>query len=162
MIPAASQSPIWLNIGKAQAKLNQPEAVGSFKKAIELAPADKPANLKAYKDAFAQYYVEAKKYDEAIALFVDSKSASQEQDLLALAKSAKDKQLIKVALERALTINPENIDACLSLGEQYYFDKDNDRRAKELLTKYAEKGKDPTKLESVKGMLVMINRRNKW
>jgi len=44
----------------------------------------------------------------------------------------------------------------------YYSDgKENDRRTKELLTKYVEKGKDADKLESIKGMLVIINRRTK-
>jgi tetratricopeptide (TPR) repeat protein len=165
MVPAASQSPIWAQIGRAQAKLNQPEAVNSFKKAIELAPADKPDSLKLYKDAFAQYYLDAKKFDEAIDLFVDPKSASLEKDLLDLAKAQRDKQtkLSEAALERVLKINPENIDACFDLGQLYYSekDKDSDRRAKELLTKYAEKGTDQGKLDGVKGMLVIINRRTK-
>ena len=65
-------------------------------------------------------------------------------------------------MERVLKINPENIDAAFELAQLYYSDgKENDRRTKELLTKYAEKGKDADKLESVKGMLVIVNRRTK-
>jgi thioredoxin-like negative regulator of GroEL len=107
--------------------------------------------------------MDAKKCDEAVDFSTDPKSTNAELDLLAFAKNWKDKQpkCSEVALERVLKINPENIDAAFELGQMYYLDKDNDRRAKELLTKYAEKGKDPEKLESIKGMLVIINRRTK-
>jgi tetratricopeptide (TPR) repeat protein len=164
MIPAASQSPLWVNIGKAQAKLNQPEAVDSFKKALELAPADKPDRIRDFKLSFAQYYVDAKKYDEAVDLFVDSKSASSEKDLVDLAKTMKGKEpkLAEAALERVIKANPENLDATFDLAQLYYSDgKENDRRTKELLAKYSEKGKDPEKLDGTKGMLVIINRRTK-
>ena len=161
MVAPDKQAPIWRQIGRAQAKLNQPDAVDSFKKAIELAPADK---VKDYRDSLAQYYLDEKKYDDAVSVFIDPKSASPEKDLTALAKDMKDKQpkLSEAALERVLKINPENIDAAFDLGQMYYSDgKENDRRTKELLTKYAEKGKDADKLENVKGMLVIINRRTK-
>ncbi len=141
MVAPDKQAPIWRQIGKAQARLNQPEAVDSFKKAIELAPADK---VKDYRDSLAQYYLDEKKYDDAVNVFIDPKSASPEKDLTALAKDMKDKQpkLSEAALERVLKINPENIDAAFDLGQMYYSDgKENDRRTKELLTKYAKKGK---------------------
>jgi len=78
-----------------------------------------------------------------------------------LAKASKDPRLSKIALERVLKLNPDNLDACLDLGQMYYSDKDDDKRAKELLTKYVEKGQDPTKLESAKAMIIMIGRRTK-
>jgi len=161
MVAPDKQAPIWRQIGKAQAKLNQPEAVESFKKAIELAPADK---VKDYRDSLVLYYMDAKKCDEAVDFSTDPKSANPELNLQAFVKNWKDKQpkCSEVALERVLKTNPENIDAAFDLGQMYYSDgKENDRRTKELLTKYAEKGKDADKLESVKGMLVIINRRTK-
>ncbi len=160
LVAPDKQAPIWRQIGKAQAKLNQPEAVESFKKSVELAPADK---VKDYRDSLVLYYMDAKKCDEAVDFSIDPKSTNPELSLQAFAKNWKDKQpkCSETALERLLKINPENIDAVFDLGEMYYIDKDNDRRAKELLTKYAEKGKDADKLESVKGMLVIINRRTK-
>jgi tetratricopeptide (TPR) repeat protein len=159
MVPQASQSPIWKQIGRAQAKLNQPEAADSFKKAIELAPADK---LDEFRKSFAQYYLDQKKYEEALNTLIDPKSTeSPEKILLSLAKASKDPRLSKIALERVLKLNPDNLDACLDLGQMYYSDKDDDKRAKELLTKYVEKGQDPTKLESAKAMIIMIGRRTK-
>jgi tetratricopeptide (TPR) repeat protein len=164
MVSANNQWLVWTWIGKAQGKLNQPEVADSFKKAIELAPADKAKDCR---NAVAQYYEGLKKYDDAIDVLVDPKAAgseSPEQALLTVAKNAKDTQpkLAEVALERVIKINPENIDAMFDLGQLYYSDgKENDRRTKELLAKYAEKGQDPAKLESAKGMIVIINRRTK-
>jgi len=160
LVPQDRQAPIWRQIGTAQAKLNQPQAAESFRKAIELAPADR---AKDYRDALSLYYMDAKKCDEAIDSSVDSKSATLEPDLRAFVKRWKDKQpkCSEAALERVLKINPENLDAAFDLGQMYYLDKDNDRRAKELLAKYAEKGKEADKLDNVKAMLVIINRRTK-
>ncbi len=161
MVPQAKQSPIWRQIGRAQAKLNQPEAADSFKKAIELAPADKAGE---FRNAFAQYYLDQKKYDEALDTIIDPKSSeSPEKTLLGLAKTSMNKEprLAKAALERVMKLNPDNLDAAFDLGQMYYMDKDNDKRAKELITKYVEKGQDASKLENAKAMLVMINRRTK-
>jgi len=164
MVSGNNQWLVWTWIGKAQGKLNQPEAGDSFKKAIELAPADKAQECR---NLVAQYYEDLKKYDDAIDVLVDPKAAgsgSPEQALLTVAKSARDKQpkLAEAALERVIKINPENTDAMFDLGQLYYSDgKENDRRTKELLAKYVEKGQDPNKLESAKGMMVIINRRTK-
>ena len=69
--------------------------------------------------------------------------------------------LAAAALERVIKLNPANINAYYELGRLYYMDKANDKRTKELLTKFSETGTDPDKLEDVKGMLLIINRRNK-
>jgi tetratricopeptide (TPR) repeat protein len=154
------QWPIWRMIGRAQGKLNQPEAVASFKKSIELAPDDKKADCR---NALAQYYLDQKKYDEAVDVIADPKAADAEQALLAVAKatSSKEPRMARAALERVLKMDPENIDATFDLGQLIYFDKDNDARAKELLTKYIEKGQDARKVGEAKDMMVLINRRMK-
>jgi tetratricopeptide (TPR) repeat protein len=154
------QWPIWRQIGRAQAKLNQPEAVDSFKKAIELAPEDKKADCR---NAFAQYYLDQKKYDEAVDVIADPKAENPEKSLLDVAKatSSKEPRMARAALERVMKMNPENLDAAFDLGQLIYFDKDNDARAKELLTKYIEKGQDAKKVSEAKDMMVLINRRTK-
>jgi len=162
MVSADRQSPIWRQIGRAQAKLDQPEAVASFKKAIELAPKDKVTE---YRNSLAQYYLDSKQYDLAIDTVVESGAGEgQEKTLLNLAKTRKDKEpkLAIAALERVLKLNPDNFDATFDLAQLYYSEgKENDKRTKELLTRYTEKGQDAGKLESVKGMLVIIDRRTK-
>jgi tetratricopeptide (TPR) repeat protein len=159
------QSPLWRQIAKAQIKLNQPDAaIASYKKSIELAPADKSAE---YRDSFAQYYLENKKYDEAVDVLADPKGAgsrSPEQVLLDLAKTAKNKEpkLAEAALERVIKTNPANAEAYFDLGQMYYADgKEKDNRTKELLTKFVEIGKDPDRIESAKNILIMVNRRTK-
>jgi tetratricopeptide (TPR) repeat protein len=160
LVAPDKQWPIWRQIGRAQGKLNNPEAVASFKKALELAPADKQGEIR---NAYAQYYLDQKKYDDAVDLLADPKSENPEKTLLGVAKStaAKEPKMARAALERVLKINPDNIDAAFELGQMIYFDKDNDKRAKELLNKYIEKGQDETKVGQAKDMMVLINRRNK-
>ena len=165
MVSQDKQSPLWRQIAKAQVKLNQPDAaIASYKKSIELAPADKVAE---YRDSFAQYYLENKKYEDAVDVLADPKTAgtkSPEQVLLDLAKTAKNKdpKLAEAALERVIKTNPANADAYFDLGQMYYADgKEKDIRTKELLTKFVEVGKDPDRIENAKNILIMINRRTK-
>jgi tetratricopeptide (TPR) repeat protein len=165
MVAEANQSPLWRQIARAQAKLNQNDAaVESFKKSIELAPADKATE---YRNALAQYYIDNKKYDEAVDVLADPKAAGSqgvEQALLTLAKASKDKEplLAEAAMEKVIKTNPDNADAYFDLGQMYYADgKEKDNRTKELLTKYAEIGKDAVKLENAKNMLIIISKRTK-
>lgn len=162
-VPQNQQYVIVRQIARAYAKLNQQEkAVESFKKSIELAPEDKIAE---YRNSFAQYYLDVKKFDEALDVLADPKnSANPEAELMTLAKNAKDKQpvLAEAALERVLKSNPGNIDVYYELGQLYYMDgKEKDARTKELLTKYVESGNDQSKVENAKSMLIIINRRSK-
>lgn len=165
MVAPDKQAPLWRQIAKAHAKLNQPDAaVAAFKKSIELAPEDKAAE---YRNAFAQYYLDEKNYEEVVNLLADPKiagSQSGEQVLLSIAASWKNKQpqLAEAALERALKANPDNADTYFDLGQLYYADgKEKDSRTKELLTKYVELGKDAAKIENAKNMLIMVSRRSK-
>jgi tetratricopeptide (TPR) repeat protein len=165
MVAQDKQSPLWRQIARAQVKLDQQDAaVASFKKSIELAPADKIAE---YRNAFAQYYLDGQRFEDALDVLADPKNAgsqSVEQVLISLANSSKNKQpqLAEAALERVLKANPENVDVYFDLGQMYYADgKEKDSRTKELLTKFVEIGKDPDKIESAKNMLIMISRRSK-
>ncbi len=165
MIPEARSAPLWMAIGKSQAKLNQQDAaIASFKKSIELSPADK---LATYQKEFAQFYIDAKRYDDAIALLADPKAAasqSPEQTLLDLAKTWKNKEpnFAASALEKVISLNPANADAYYDLGQLCYIEgKAKDARTKELVNKYLEIGKDPEKIQGAKDMLVIINKRTK-
>lgn len=161
MVKEGSQSPIWRQIGRAQAKLKQPEAEASFKKAVELVPVDKPQLVAEFKSALAQYYLESKRYEEALGLIANPKN---EQELLGVAKTYGNKQpnLAEAALELVIKMNAENLDAAYDLAMMYYADgKEKDQRTKELLTLYTQKGKDPNKVDNAKGTLVGIARRNK-
>ncbi len=165
LVSQDKQSPIWSQIARAQAKLDQHDAaVASFKKAIELAPADK---IEEFRNALAQYYLDGKKYDEAIDVLADPQTAgskSPEEVLLELVKASRnrDPKLAEAALERIIKANPENFDAYYELGRLYFTDgKEKDSRTQELLTKFVEMGKDQAKIEDAKGLLIVISRRKK-
>jgi tetratricopeptide (TPR) repeat protein len=161
LIAADKQSPVWRQIARAQAKLDQQDAaVAAYKKSIELAPADKAEE---YRNSFAQYYLDAKKYDEALETLTAG-GQNQEEVLLGLVKKLgnKEPQLAEAALERVIKANPQNADAHYELGRMYYADgKEKDARTKVLLAKYLEIGKDEAKLKEVKDLLIMVNRRTK-
>jgi tetratricopeptide (TPR) repeat protein len=166
MVAPSSQSVIWKRIGKAQAKLNQPEAaIQSFKKSIELAKNEKEAldNRK----AFAQFYLDQQKYEEAVNVLTETKNGADqniEQNLLSIFQDSKDAEpkLAQIIMERVIKINPQNADAYFELGKLYYIDgKEKDSRTKELFAKYLELGKDQDKIDSIKAFLVTINRRSK-
>jgi tetratricopeptide (TPR) repeat protein len=159
------QSPLWKLIGQAQAKLNHPdEAIAAFKKSIELAPADKVGD---YQMAFAQFYLDNKKFEEAVDVVADSKAAGSkgpEQALLDMAVKVKDKEprLAEAALERVIKLNPGNASVYYDLGRLYFSDgKNYDKRTKELLTKFIEIGTDAEKLDDAKGLLFVVNKRSK-
>jgi tetratricopeptide (TPR) repeat protein len=160
------QAPVWVQIGKAQAELKQNDAAeAAFKKAVELAPEKEITN---YLNSLAQFYLETKKYDQALDTLTDPRvlnGESVDQALMDIVDRTKNNNpgFAKIVLERILKENPENLDACFLLGELYYIDyseKDMDARAKELLTQYVEKGQDPEKVNKSKNMLVLINRRS--
>ena len=163
MIREDRQAPLWMQIGKAQAKLNQEEAaVASYKKSMELAPADKIGD---YRKAFAQFYIDAKKFDEAISVLTDPSAAdSAEKTLVDLAKSWKNNEpnFAIAALEKVIVLNPANADAYFELGQLYYIEgKSKDSRTKTLLNKYLEIGTDAEKIQGAKDMLVIVNKRTK-
>ena len=67
-IPEKNQPAIWFQIGRTQAKLKQPDkAIQAFKRAMELAPENAD-----YRNALAQYYLDEKRYEEALELYCGS------------------------------------------------------------------------------------------
>jgi Flp pilus assembly protein TadD len=162
LAPQDKQGPVLREIGRLQVKLNQPDAaVQSFKKAIELAPDEKAASDS--RSSLAQFYLDQKKYDDAVNVLAESKSAdpqNTEQTLLAIFAKFKDadSQFAESVLERIIKINPQNADAYFDLGQMYFAEgKEKYGRAKELLAKYTEIGKDQDKIKRANDFLVSIN-----
>jgi tetratricopeptide (TPR) repeat protein len=162
MIPEQNQAGVYLQIGRTYAKLqNSESAVKAFKRAIELAPQNT-----AYRKALADYFMAEKKYEEALNLYADSSAAGTEradQNLVALGQklsSQGNSEVAALAFEKALQANPQNVEVHYDLGMLYYYSKKDDKRAKELLTKYLEIGKDKDRLGNARTVLVVIQRRS--
>jgi tetratricopeptide (TPR) repeat protein len=158
------QSIIWRQIGKAQEKLNQSDAAeDAYKKAVELSPENNAAD---YLNTLARFYLESKKYEEALDALTDPRSLgseSLEKVLLDLVEKSKNSEpkLAEAALERIIKADPANAEAYFNLGRMYYADgKEMDHRTKELLTKYVEIGQDPNNVGQAKDMLVLVDRRS--
>lgn len=159
------QSIVWRQIGKAQEKLNQPDAAeDAYKKAVELSPENDAAD---YLNTLARFYLESKKYEEALDALTDPRSLgseSLEKVLLDLVEKSKNSEpkLAEAALERVIKADPANAEAYFILGRMYYADgKEMDRRTRELLTKYVEIGQDPNNVSQAKDMLTLVDRRSK-
>ncbi len=165
MVPEDTQAPLWRQIARAHAELDQSDAaVEAFKKSVELAPADSVAG---YRNSYAQYHLDKEEYDQAIDILADPKTAgsqSVEEFLMSLANSSKDNNpvLAEAVLERVIKNNPENADAHFELGRMYYADgKEQDTRAREVLQRFVEISKDEQKISSANDLLTIIDRRNK-
>lgn len=159
------QSIVWRQIGRAQEKLNQPEAAEeAYKKAVELSPENNTAD---YLNTLARFYLESKKYEKALDALTDPRSlgsGSLEKVLLDLVEKSKNSEpkLAEAALERVIKADPANAETYFTLGRMYYADgKEMDSRTKELLTKYVEIGQDPNNVGQAKDMLTIVDRRSK-
>jgi tetratricopeptide (TPR) repeat protein len=161
LLSEKNQAVVFAAMGSVHTKMNQgDEAVADFKKAIELAPENSN-----YRKLLAQFYIGQKKLDEALKVYTEGRASNTtaDQALVALAKEMSQQgnnEMADLAYEKALEANPQNAEACYELGMSFYFSKKNDARAKELLSKYLEIGKDPKNLESARNSLVVIQKRS--
>jgi tetratricopeptide (TPR) repeat protein len=162
MIPENKQGGIYLQIGRGYAQLKQvDQAVAAFKKAIEIAP-----DQGDYRKALAQYYLSNKQYDEALNVYSDPRTTGKvppDQALFTLGQALSNQgnsDVAELAFEKALKLNPDNLDAMYELGMLLYYSKKDDAKAKELLTKYVQLGKDKAKLDNASTVLVVLKRRS--
>ncbi len=162
MIPENKQGGLLVQIGRCYSQLKQgDQAVAAFQKAIEIAP-----DQGDYRKALAQYYLGNKQYDEALNVYSDPRTTGKtppDQALFTLGQALSNQgnsEVAELAFEKALKLNPENVDAAYELGMLLYYSKKNDARAKELLGKYVESGKDKAKLDNASTVLVVIKRRS--
>jgi tetratricopeptide (TPR) repeat protein len=165
MIPEERQAPLWRQIGRARAALGLTgEAEAAFKRSIELAP--EKENYE-YRMSFAQFYLDIERFEDAVEIMADQEGAGAkdpEKILLELAESTRHKEprLSEAALERVIKLNPDNADAHYDLGRLYYIrGKEMDSRSKELLSRYVQIGSDPNKIEDARGLIIVIDRRNR-
>jgi tetratricopeptide (TPR) repeat protein len=118
-----------------------------------------------YRKTLAQYYLDEKRYEEALNLYADPRgtgSQSPDQALFALGEKLStqgNSEVAQVAFEKVLQLNPENAEAYYQLGMIFYYDKKNDKRATELLNKYLELGKQKDHLENTRTVLVVLKKR---
>ena len=90
-------------------------------------------------------------------------AGAAEQALFALGEKLSkqgNSQVAQLAFEKVLKINPQNAEVYYELGMIHYYDKKNDKRAKELLTKYLELGKQKDHLDNTKSVLVVLKKRS--
>ena len=160
-IPEKNQHSVWFQMARTQARLKQPDkAIEAFKRAIELAPENTD-----YRKALAQYYLDEKRYEEALNLYADPRatgSQSPDEALFALGEKLStqgNSEVAQVAFEKVLQLNPQNAEAYYQLGMIFYYDKKNDKRATELLNKYLELGKQKDHLDNTKTVLVVLKKR---
>jgi len=159
LIPGAKQSIVYSQMAKSHEQLKQgDQAVANFRKAMELSPENDT-----YRKALAQYYLNEKKYEEALNLYAEGGGGAQaDQALFALGQKLSNQgnsQVAMLAFEKVLKINPQNAEAYYELGMIYYQEKTNDAKAKELLEKYAQIGKDAGHLDNIKGVFAVLKRR---
>jgi tetratricopeptide (TPR) repeat protein len=161
MIPEKNQAGLWTQVGRTHAQMNNHElAVQAFNKAIEMAPDD--AN---HRKALAQYYMNQKKYDEALKLYADPRTSGSEpvdQTLFNLAMNMSkqgNSEMAQLALERTIQANPNHAEAHYELGTLYFYDKKDNKRAQEMLKKYMELGKDKGHLDNANALLVVISKK---
>jgi tetratricopeptide (TPR) repeat protein len=161
MITGPKQAVVYAAIARSQAELNNSDkAIEAYRKAMELNPEGQE-----YRNALAQYYLKLKKYEDALNLYTDAKGAggqSADKALFDLGRKQSDQgnnEVAALAFERAIKANPDNAEAYYELGMLLYFDKTNDARSSELLTKYVEIGKNTDHVNNTKNVLGVLKRR---
>ena len=97
-------------------------------------------------------------------LYAGSGGSGSDQALLSLGQrlyKQGNNQVAQLAFERAIKANPENAEAYYELGTLLYFGKEDDKRAKEVLAKYLQIGKDQGHMDNAKNFLVVLEKRSK-
>jgi tetratricopeptide (TPR) repeat protein len=159
----ALQASVYAAIGRTNGELKQfPEAIQAYRKSIELAGADnKPKFQAAFNllyETMAQEFINKKEYDQAFAAYADAGKLAFRlgQDW---ANKNETADLAIMAFERVLKADPQNAEAYFQLGTLYYFNKKDNAKAKEMLTKYQEMGKDEKLLEQSRNIIAVIDRK---
>jgi len=148
---------VWLAIGRCHAGLKHPdEAAAAFQKAISLDP--KKAE---YSQALASLYVEQKRIPDAIRVYeAFSQQSGQpvEEQLFELGKSLltnSNPDGVPI-LQRVLEMNPNHAESYYELGVYTFYSVDK-QKAKPLLIKYTEIGKDQKHIEDAKALLAVLS-----
>lgn len=161
LLTGTKQAVAYAAVARAASGLNDSEkVVVSYRKAMEAAPDNAD-----YRKALAQYYLKEKKYEEALNLYAESKGAGAEavdKTLFQLGQTLSNQgnsEVAALAFERAIKANPENAEAYYELGMLLFYEKKNDSKAKELLEKYVQIGKNTDHLNNTGNVLVVLKKR---
>ena len=148
-----------VEIARAHVKLEHSEpAIENFRKAVSLHPEQLGIERE-----LAEVYVQAERYAEAAETFRSFYERSGEDPDESLFKLAAEsvrmgnKQWSTVIYENILVANPDFAEAYFQLGMQRYFETQYDE-AKRLLGHYQEIGSDPSNLQNVEAVMVVISR----
>jgi len=150
---------IWFAMGRCYVGLQQTDkAIAAYQKAIELNPR-KPE----YHQALALLYLNAGRLDEALRTYVEAYRQLGEpvdERLFELGQRLIQENKLDMAarvFERVIELNPNHAESYYELGVYNFYNADKGR-ARTLLTKYVEIGKDPKHLEDAKNILAVMER----
>jgi tetratricopeptide (TPR) repeat protein len=150
---------IWFAIGRCYVGLQQVDkAIAAYQKAIELNPR-KPE----YHQALALIYLNAGRLDEAIRTYTEAYRQLGEpvdERLFELGQRLVQENKLDMAarvFEHVLEVNPNHAESYYELGVYNFYSADKGR-ARALLTKYLEIGKDPKHVEDAKNILAVMER----
>lgn len=161
LVPAQKQSIVYAQMAKTYAQLKQgDQAVANFRKAMELSPGDDNV-----RKALAQYYLNEKKYEDALNVYAEAGSVGQaDQALFALGQKLNNQgnaEVAALAFEKVIQANPQNAEAYYELGMLLFYDKDkkSDAKARAMLEKYVQIGKNSDHVSNTNNVLVVLKRR---
>jgi tetratricopeptide (TPR) repeat protein len=161
--PEEHLAAIWAGLGRTYGRLNrEPELVDAYRKASEL----NPQKIE-YSQELAEYYFNKEMVSEAMQVCLEAykrASTPADQGLFTLGANFMKKNKKKIAqalFEETLKVNPQHPEAHYELGMICFYDLKENERAKALLAKYAELGKDQGHLDNAKAVSIVISRPKK-
>lgn len=156
---AREEPSIWFAMGRCYVGLQQMDkAIAAYRKAIELNPR-KPE----YHQALALLYLNEGRLADAIHAYTEAYTQLGEpvdERLFELGQRLIQENKLDMAaqvFERVLELNPNHAESYYELGVYNFYNADKGR-ARALLTKYVELGKDPKHLEDAKNILAVMER----
>ncbi len=159
---AREEPSIWFAMGRCYVGLQQPDkAIAAYHKAIELNPR-KPE----YHQALALLYLNEGRLAEALRAYTEAYAQLGEpvdERLFELGQLLIQENKLDMAaqvFERVLELNPNHAESYYELGVYNFYNADKGR-ARTLLTKYIEIGKDPKHLEDAKNILTVMGRQTR-
>jgi tetratricopeptide (TPR) repeat protein len=157
----ATQRDSWLGLARTYQKLGrEPEMIEAYKKTIALSK-DKPPVAQ----ELAQYLFSKDRPAEAIQALTDTykmigKPADGELFNLAMAYNTKaaTKKYAPALFQEVLKLNPDYAEALYELGMIYNYDLNDPAKARAMLTKYTQIGKDEAHVGNAKAVLIALEK----
>lgn len=151
----------WWIRGRAHRGLDQKdEMIQSYEKALQNEKESKNQGI--YLDELTNWLLDKNYLDELLDVYprvAPIASTSVTDGLLAIAGRlirSGDQTSARTAFEKILEIDPENAEACYELGMNYFYEVKDEEKAKVLLDKYIEIGKDNGRLNNAKNVIAVM------